>query len=247
LSMAANMLAINTRAMRQMPRKLSPKTSKALGNAESALVLDELESITVLDLQADTTVEGVLLEGTELASIEAPSVRITDAALRRVNLSGSTLRRVRVHDVLAETVNIANGSWRYSHVNNTTFTDCAMVGLDVSGSDVGASTFSTCRMDLANLRMSTFNDVIFSNCSLREVDFYESQLRRVRFDGCELQDADFNQAKLESVDFRGSSVANLQGIGSLKGAIIDGSQLIDLAPALASELGIRVEAPDDDE
>jgi uncharacterized protein YjbI with pentapeptide repeats len=229
-----------------MPRKQSSKTSKALGNAESVLALDELESISVLDLQADTTVEGVLLEGAELESIEAPSVRLTEMALRRVNLSGSTLRRVHVRDVLAETVNVANGSWQYAKVHSTTFTDCAMVGLDSSGSEIGASTFAACRMDLANLRMSNFNDVIFSNCSLREVDFYESRLRRVRFESCELQEADFNLATLDSVDFRGSSIANLRGIGSLRGAIIDGSQLIDLAPALASEFGILVEAPDDD-
>jgi hypothetical protein len=45
------------------------------------------------------------------------------------------------------------------------------------------------------------------------------------------------------VDLRTSAVANIRGVGSMKGAIIDGSQLIDLAPLFATELGIRVENP----
>jgi uncharacterized protein YjbI with pentapeptide repeats len=101
-----------------------------------------------------------------------------------------------------------------------------------------------CKLDLVNLRMSTIENVVFLGCSLRETDFHGAKLRSVRFAKCDLQEADFSQAILEMVDLRTSAVADIRGVGSIRGAIVDGSQLIDLAPLLATELGIRVENPD---
>jgi 5-enolpyruvylshikimate-3-phosphate synthase len=53
-----------------------------------------------------------------------------------------------------------------------------------------------------------------------------------------------NRVTFQPVDLRTSTLVDVRGTGSLRGAIVDASQLIDLAPSLAGELGIRVENAD---
>jgi uncharacterized protein YjbI with pentapeptide repeats len=60
--------------------------------------------------------------------------------------------------------------------------------------------------------------------------------------GGALAGTDFAGAELTEVDLRGSDLARLGGdVASLRGAIVDSAQLIDLAPRLAAAAGLRVE------
>ncbi|HEY5137829.1 MAG TPA: pentapeptide repeat-containing protein, partial [Methylococcales bacterium] len=97
-----------------------------------------------------------------------------------------------------------------------------------------------CKLDLANFRFSKLTNVIFKDCTLEEADFYMAELRDVAFQNCVFEKTEFSGSKLRQVDFRTSDVLGVQGIGSLAGAIIDSSQLITLAPLLASALKIQV-------
>jgi uncharacterized protein YjbI with pentapeptide repeats len=223
-----------------MTRKHTRNVGGAVGN-EQVLFVDELTRVSDIDLQRGTALDGVLLEDADLSGTEAPSVRLAEVALRRVDLSGAELRGLDLLDVLGSAVNAANGSWPYAHMNRVTFEGSTLVGLDLANGQLGATTFSECKLDFANLRMSSIEDVVFMGCSLRGTDFYGAKLRSVRFAQCELCEIDFSQARLEVVDLRTSTLTDIRGVGSLRGAVLDGSQLIDLAPSLAAELGIRVE------
>jgi uncharacterized protein YjbI with pentapeptide repeats len=223
-----------------MVRKRTRQVSEVAGNAES-LLLDELTPVSTVELKPGIEVDGVLFEDADLSGVEAASVRLAEVALRGVDLSGTELLGLRLVDVLATAVSAANGSWRHVHMSRVTFDSSTLVGLDLAESQLGATTFSECKLDLANLRMSTIENVVFLGCSLRETDFHGAKLRSVRFAKCDLQEADFSQATLEMVDLRTSAVANIRGVGSMRGAIVDGSQLIDLAPLLATDLGILVQ------
>jgi uncharacterized protein YjbI with pentapeptide repeats len=48
-------------------------------------------------------------------------------------------------------------------------------------------------------------------------------------------------ARCRSTDLRGSSLEDLDGAGGLAGATIDAVQLMELAPALAHHIGLRVD------
>ena len=48
-------------------------------------------------------------------------------------------------------------------------------------------------------------------------------------------------SRLTDVDLRGADLDTVRGIASLKGATVSFEQLMTLAPALAEELGLRVE------
>ncbi|MGA9876561.1 MAG: pentapeptide repeat-containing protein [Solirubrobacteraceae bacterium] len=223
-----------------MARKRTLSAGRAVGN-EQALIVEELTRLSSVDLKRDPALDGVLLEDADLSGIEAASVRLVEVALRRVNLGGTGLRGLHLLDVLATAVDAANGSWPYTQMSRVTFESSTLVGLDLANGQIGATTFSECKLDLANLRLSTVQDVVFLGCSLRGADFYGANLRSVRFEKCDLCEIDFGHATLEMVDLRTSTLTDIRGIGSLKGATVDGSQLIDLALSLAVELGIQVE------
>ncbi len=59
---------------------------------------------------------------------------------------------------------------------------------------------------------------------------------------CALKGADFGKATLKDVDLRGAAPLEIaRGLERLSGAVISTGQLLDLAPALAAAVGIRVE------
>jgi uncharacterized protein YjbI with pentapeptide repeats len=213
----------------------------AIGNPEPTLPIEELVRLASVDLEQDGALSGVLLEDAQLAGIEASALRLAEVGLRRVDLSSTRLRGVHMLEVSASAVNGANAVWPYAQMSRVTFTSSTLVGLDLSNGQLARTTFSECKLDLANLRMSSIRDVVFVGCSLRSVDFYAATLSSVRFESCDLHEADFSQATLETVDLRTSTITDVRGVGSLKGATVDSAQLLDLAPSLASELGIHVE------
>ncbi|CAM5229255.1 Pentapeptide repeat-containing protein OS=Streptomyces tendae OX=1932 GN=GUR47_26395 PE=4 SV=1 [Streptomyces tendae] len=62
---------------------------------------------------------------------------------------------------------------------------------------------------------------------------------------CALKQADLGAATLTDVDLRGAAPLELsRGVDRLSGAVISPAQLLDLAPVLAAELGLRVLAED---
>jgi uncharacterized protein YjbI with pentapeptide repeats len=100
-------------------------------------------------------------------------------------------------------------------------------------------------LDVVNLRGAVLEDVVFEDCRLREVDLGGARLTRVSFPGCRLERLDLTKATLSAVDLRGAELDVARGLDRLGGAILDIGQVLDLAPALAAQLGIDVRRPDD--
>jgi uncharacterized protein YjbI with pentapeptide repeats len=97
------------------------------------------------------------------------------------------------------------------------------------------------KIDFLNLRQARLRDVVFESCVLVEPDFGGARLERVEFVDCALRAADFTAATLTDVDLRGAAELDIAaGVDRLAGAVISAAQLLDLAPVLAGQLGIRV-------
>ena len=64
--------------------------------------------------------------------------------------------------------------------------------------------------------------------------------KRVAITGCQIGTIDLNGATCEHIDLRASEFRALNGLDGLRGATIDESQLIELAPLLARHIGVRV-------
>jgi uncharacterized protein YjbI with pentapeptide repeats len=79
---------------------------------------------------------------------------------------------------------------------------------------------------------------------LVEPDFGGARLERVEFRDCALKGADFSGTTMTDVDLRSAAELGIaRGLDRLAGAVISPAQLIDLAPAFAAQIGVRVEAP----
>lgn len=99
------------------------------------------------------------------------------------------------------------------------------------------------KIDYLNLRKARLKDVVFEGCVLSEPDFGDAHLVRVEFRDCVLKRAEFSGARMESVDLRAVAELDIaRGVDRLAGAVISPLQLMELAPAFAAQIGVRVEA-----
>jgi uncharacterized protein YjbI with pentapeptide repeats len=138
---------------------------------------------------------------------------------------------------------LAGAEWPMKHLIRDTFADCRMTGLEAPALIAEHVHFKACRLDLANFRHATLRSVVFEDCVLDEADFGGADIAHCRFAGCSLRGTYFENARLEDVDLRGSQLEPEGDVHALKGAIIDRVQLVELAPYLARDVGLKVEEP----
>jgi uncharacterized protein YjbI with pentapeptide repeats len=72
------------------------------------------------------------------------------------------------------------------------------------------------------------------------MDFYHATLKNVTFVGCDIENVEFSGSILTHVDLTASRIVSLRGLRGLKGAWISAEQLVQLAPALAQEIGVII-------
>jgi uncharacterized protein YjbI with pentapeptide repeats len=159
-------------------------------------------------------------EECDLTELRAPRARFADTTLYAVRGAG---------------VDLAESEWL----------DCVVTGarlgaLQLYGAELRRVRFEGGKIDYFNLRGATLREVAFVDCVLTEPDFGGATLEQVSFEGCRLVGPDFNQATMKAVDLSRAHLAAPRGLASLSGATISKLQLLDLAPALADQLGITV-------
>jgi uncharacterized protein YjbI with pentapeptide repeats len=97
-----------------------------------------------------------------------------------------------------------------------------------------------CRLSFVNLRGSEITDLVLRDCQIEELDLSEASLRRASLDGTHVQRLVFRDARMEHVDLRRATYDEITGVASMRGTIVTGLQLAELAPLLAESVGIRV-------
>lgn len=75
---------------------------------------------------------------------------------------------------------------------------------------------------------------------ISDADFNNATLKNVEFIGCTITGISFSSARMDNVDLSGSYIENVKGVRNLKGATIGDDQLIQLAPLLAAEAGLKI-------
>jgi uncharacterized protein YjbI with pentapeptide repeats len=159
-------------------------------------------------------------DGCDLSELRAPRARFADTTLYAVRGAG---------------VDLAETEWL----------DCVVSGarlgaVQLYGAELRRVRFEGGKIDFLNLRGATLREVQFVDCMLTEPDFGAASLEKVGFEGCRLVSPDFSQATMKDVDLSAADLVAPRGLTSLSGATISRLQLLDLAPALADQLGIRV-------
>ncbi|MGW7385202.1 pentapeptide repeat-containing protein [Streptomyces sp. NPDC054794] len=216
--------------------------AKTAGARRPEVRLPELEPYDGGELEPDGDYDGLEFRAADLAGQDGAGARFLDCALTDCVLDETRLPHARFLDsVLAGTRGVGT-DLADATLRDVELRDARLGGTQLHGAVLERVLIRGGKIDYLNLRMAKLTDVVFEGCVLVEPDFGEANVTRVEFVDCVLTGADFGGATLKDVDLCGATTLEItRGVGRLAGAVISPAQLVDLAPVLALELGIRVE------
>lgn len=193
-------------------------------------------------LEAEGDYDGLEFTDLDLRDQAGRGARFLDCALRRCGLDETVLAGARFIDSALDGVHGVGTDLTSASLRDVELTDARFGGVQAHGGAWERVWVRGGKIDYLNLRRTTLKDVTFEGCVLVEADFGDATLERVSFTGCVLRRVDFSAAQMKDVDLRGVTELDIaRGLDALAGATISPTQLLDLAPAFATQLGIRVE------
>ncbi|GAA3061301.1 pentapeptide repeat-containing protein [Streptomyces glomeratus] len=203
--------------------------------------LPELVVFTDGELTPDGDYDGLEFRDVDLAGQEGGGARFLDCALTGCALDETELHHARVVDSVLTGIRGVGTDLAEANLRDVELMDARLGGVQLHGAVLERVLVRGGKIDYPNLRKARLTDVVFEGCVLVEPDFGGARLERVEFVDCVLKGADLTGATLADVDLRRAAELDItRGVDRLSGAVISHAQLLDLAPVLAAELGIRV-------
>ncbi|THA72613.1 pentapeptide repeat-containing protein [Streptomyces sp. A0958] len=194
-------------------------------------------------LEPDGDYDGVRFGSVDLADESGPGARFMDCALEGCSLDRTELGRARFIDSVLTGVRGVGTDLASASLRDVEVVDARLGGVQLHGAVLERVLVRGGKIDYLNLRKARLKDVVFEGCVLAEPDFGGAQLTRVEFRDCVLKRADFSAVRMEAVDLRAVAELDIaRGVERLAGAVISPAQLMELAPAFAAQIGVRVEA-----
>ncbi|MEU2085170.1 pentapeptide repeat-containing protein [Streptomyces albus] len=207
-----------------------------------SIVLPELRPFEGRGLEPDGDYDGVRFEGLDLSGTEGGGATFLDVGMYRCALDEAALGRTRFIDSVLEGVWGVGTKLADAELRDVELRDARLGGVQLHGARLNRVLVRGGKIDCLNLRQASLTDVTFEECVLSEPDFSGASLERVTFRDCVLRRAELHQVRLKDVDLRGATELDVAvGVEHLAGAVITMGQLMDLAPALAAQIGLRVE------
>ncbi len=192
-------------------------------------------------LEPDGDYDALDFRETDLTGQDGAGARFMDCALTGCALDEASLRAARLLDTRLTGVRGVGTNLAEATLRDVELLDARLGGTQLHGAVLERVLIRGGKIDYLNLRRARLKDVVFESCVLVEPDFGGARLERVEFVDCALKQADLGAATLVDVDLRGAAPLDLsRGVDRLSGAVISPTQLLDLAPVLAAELGVRV-------
>ncbi|MEU8589009.1 pentapeptide repeat-containing protein [Streptomyces sp. NPDC048664] len=207
--------------------------------------LPELVAWADGELVPDGDYDGLEFRDADLVGQDGGGARFMDCALTGCALDETLLPRARVLDCVLTGLRGVGTDLAEATLRDVELVDARLGGTQLHGAVLERVVVRGGKIDYLNLRTARLKDVVFEGCVLVEPDFGGARLERVEFVDCVLKDADLTAATLVDVDLRRAAELGItRGVGRLSGAVISHAQLLDLAPVLAAELGLRVAGDD---
>jgi uncharacterized protein YjbI with pentapeptide repeats len=161
--------------------------------------------------------------------------------MAQAQLIGAVSGRLRAIDVRIEGSDLSGTDFDESSFTRVVFHECRLSGAVFSRCSFKDVVFSGCRLNQANFAMAETSAVMFEDTDLSEGDFYAANLNGTRFFDCNLSGVQFSKATTTGVRFHGSNLNGLKGGQALAGAVIESSQVLPVALAVLSDLGIQID------
>ena len=176
----------------------------------------------------------------EWMGIEIDRLVIDSARLYKVRAPGCSFPHLRLWHSILEQSDLSGGQWLEAVLDRVVFRECRLARAFLSASEWKHVLLQDCRIEEANFRQSKLAEVRFVGCRLNGADFSGCKLENVSFEGCDLGGVTFRGSQMKEVDFRTSKIAELANADGLSGGIFEAHQLLEIAPQMASKLGIRI-------
>ncbi|MFD9332168.1 pentapeptide repeat-containing protein [Streptomyces sp. NPDC060065] len=226
-----------------MVRKAAGEAKKPVkGARRPELRLPPLEPYGGAGLEPDGDYDGLEFRDVDFVGQDGGGARFMDCALTGCALDETRLHHARFLDSVLTGIRGVGTDLAESTLRDVELLDARLGGVQLHGSVLERVLVRGGKIDYLNLRKARLKDVVFQGCVLVEPDFGGARLERVEFVDCVLKGADLTGASLTDVDLRGAAEFTIaRGVDRLAGAVISAGQLIDLAPVLAAEMGVRVE------
>jgi uncharacterized protein YjbI with pentapeptide repeats len=204
--------------------------------------LPPLEPFRDGGLEPDGDYDGLEFREEDLTGHDGGGARFMDCALTGCALDETRLHHARILDSVLTGLRGVGTDLSESTLRDVELVDARLGGVQLHGSVLERVVVRGGKIDYLNLRKARLRDVVFEGCVLVEPDFGGARLERVEFVDCAVKGADLTGVTLVDVDLRGAAELDIaRGVDRLSGAVISSGQLLDLAPVLAAQLGIRVE------
>ncbi|MEV7150790.1 pentapeptide repeat-containing protein [Streptomyces sp. NPDC093084] len=212
------------------------------GARRPEVLLPELEPWGGGELEPDGDYDGLEFREADFAGQDGAGARFMDCALTGCAFDEAGLRHARLLDTVLTAPRGVGTNLADATLRDVELVDARLGGTQLHGAVLERVVVRGGKIDYLNLRTARLRDVVFEGCVLVEPDFGDAVLERVEFVDCTLKEADFTGVTMKDVDLRGAAALEIsRGVERLAGAVISTSQLLDLAPVLAAQLGIRVE------
>jgi uncharacterized protein YjbI with pentapeptide repeats len=207
----------------------------------SAIDLPELAPFTVGGLEAGSDYEGLAFDDLDLGGQPGIGASFRQCRLARCGLDAVGMARTSwssclLVDAHGATVDVADSTWREVIVR-----DARIGALSGPGASLTHVRIRGGKIDYLVLAGSRLRDVAIEDCVVGELDLAGAEVRNLTIEGGVVDVLDVNAARLAGLDLRRTRLGAVRGVGSLRGAVMTPGQLIDLAPMLAEQIGIRIE------
>jgi uncharacterized protein YjbI with pentapeptide repeats len=225
---------------RFVPARLPEATPPNLPSPRSAAVLPDH------DPEDEARFRGLDYVDLDLTGRVAGSVEFDGCAFKGSDLGDCVLDKGAFVDCRFETCNLANVRASDASLRRVQVSVSRMTGFQWINGVLRDVAFRDCRLDLSTFRFSKLTDVVFTDCNLVRADFTNADLTRARFVNCVVAGAQFSHANLTGTRFTRCELVDIDGVTSMRGAVLEGHNLIALAHTLATGLGITLEDDDAD-
>jgi uncharacterized protein YjbI with pentapeptide repeats len=184
--------------------------------------------------------DAVRFEGTDFTRTHAEGHSFLECTLVGVTLDEAHLAGSRWSECEWQRVQGVGVTLVEASLAETTIEGCRLAAVSAWGSTWRDVTVRGGKVDFLNLRGAKLKDVAFVDCVVVELDLQEATVDGLTFEGCALQQPSFGRGAYAGLDLSGAALRSPVGLAGLKGATLSRPQVIDLAEAFATELGILV-------
>lgn len=175
------------------------------------------------------------LTGRDLTGVTLTGCVIRSGVLSDVVLRSAQVIDTRLADAYATTLLASRSLWRGSLLERVRIGSAELFDTDLVSTSLRSS-----KVDDLNGRAARWTDVIVADCDITTLDLAGARLERVAFERCRIGTLELSGTTCTDVDLRSTTIGHIDGLEGLRGATIEPGQLIELAPALARNLGIVV-------